>query len=165
MQHEHQASPHTPDQQQQQPQQTHPNLRPYPPQFMHAEGQHSGVSVDGQEDVFQPSPSLNAHNEQGHTAIAPNGPIPQAEEKKDEDMKGRVGQAGVGLQAGFGQLAPPLVPNPPNLEAWRQRLFDVNEMITLSEEECVAPPSPPFPFPLPAFSPPHTIPPPSHNLD
>lgn len=28
-----------------------------------------------------------------------------------------------------------LIPNPPNLEEWRKRLFDVDEMITLTEEE------------------------------
>lgn len=28
-----------------------------------------------------------------------------------------------------------LVENPPDLEKWRQRLFDVDETITLSEEE------------------------------
>lgn len=32
-----------------------------------------------------------------------------------------------------------VVPNPPDLEAWRQKLFDVDEMITLSEEEYVCP--------------------------
>lgn len=133
LQHEHQGSPHTPDQQQHQPQQTHPNIRPYPPAFMHAEGQHNEmVHEGGQDEVFQPSPSLGAHNEQAHAAIAPNGPLPQTDEKKNEDRKGRVGQAG------FGPPPPPLVPNPPNLEAWRKRLFDVNETITLSEEECVA---------------------------
>lgn len=32
-----------------------------------------------------------------------------------------------------------VVPNPPDLEAWRQKLFDVDEMITLSEEEYAFP--------------------------
>lgn len=41
-----------------------------------------------------------------------------------------------------------LVPNPPDLEAWRQKLFDVNEMITLSEDE-YAHASVPFSSPLP----------------
>lgn len=27
--------------------------------------------------------------------------------------------------------------DPPNLDAWRERLFNVDEMITLSEEQCV----------------------------
>ena len=31
-----------------------------------------------------------------------------------------------------------MVPNPPDLEAWRQRLFNVDDTITLSEEECAA---------------------------
>jgi glutathione S-transferase len=30
-----------------------------------------------------------------------------------------------------------LIPDPPHLEAWRQKLFDVDEMITLNEDECV----------------------------
>ena len=28
-----------------------------------------------------------------------------------------------------------MVPNPPNLEQWRKRLFDVDEVITLTEEQ------------------------------
>ena len=31
-----------------------------------------------------------------------------------------------------------MIPNPPNLQAWRERLFNVNETITLSEEEYIA---------------------------
>lgn len=31
-----------------------------------------------------------------------------------------------------------IVPDPPDLDVWRQRLFDINDTITLSEEECVA---------------------------
>lgn len=99
--------------------------------MQHPEAQRNGMVHASQDDVFQPSPSLDSHNEQGHAAIAPNAPLPQTHEKKDEDRKGRVEQAEVG------HPSRPLVPNPPNLEAWRQRLFDVNEMITLSEEECV----------------------------
>lgn len=30
-----------------------------------------------------------------------------------------------------------LIPNPPNLDEWRQRLFDVNETIVMSEDESV----------------------------
>lgn len=43
------------------------------------------------------------------------------------------------MAAGFaGQLqGMRLVPDPPNLEYWRQRLFHVDEMITLSEDEYV----------------------------
>lgn len=29
------------------------------------------------------------------------------------------------------------VPNPPNLDEWRTRLFNVDDIITLTEEECV----------------------------
>lgn len=31
-----------------------------------------------------------------------------------------------------------LVPNPPDLEYWRERLFNVDEVITMSEEQYVA---------------------------
>lgn len=40
-------------------------------------------------------------------------------------------------QKSIGHAATRLEPDPPNLEEWRQRLFDVNEMITLSEEQYV----------------------------
>ena len=30
-----------------------------------------------------------------------------------------------------------MIPNPPNLEEWRQRLFDVDDTITLTEDEYV----------------------------
>lgn len=32
-----------------------------------------------------------------------------------------------------------LIPNPPDLEAWRERLFHVDDTITLTQEECVPP--------------------------
>ncbi|PMD17583.1 hypothetical protein NA56DRAFT_648653 [Hyaloscypha hepaticicola] len=38
-------------------------------------------------------------------------------------------------QKSNGHLSTKIVENPPNLAEWRQKLFDVNEMITLSEEE------------------------------
>ena len=38
-------------------------------------------------------------------------------------------------QQTLGHQSTRLVDNPPNLAEWRQRLFDVNEMITLSEDE------------------------------
>jgi hypothetical protein len=40
-------------------------------------------------------------------------------------------------QKSNGHLSTNIVVAPPNLAEWRQRLFDVDDMITLSEEECV----------------------------
>lgn len=31
-----------------------------------------------------------------------------------------------------------IVPNPPDLDAWRERLFNVDEPITLTDEQCVS---------------------------
>lgn len=36
------------------------------------------------------------------------------------------------------------IPNPPNLEVWRQRLFDLSRPVHMTEEECVLEPSNPF---------------------
>ena len=38
-------------------------------------------------------------------------------------------------QKSNGHLSTKIVVDPPNLEEWRQKLFDVSEPITLSEEE------------------------------
>lgn len=37
----------------------------------------------------------------------------------------------------FGSMK--IVPNPPNIDAWRERLFNVDEPITLTEEEYIHP--------------------------
>ena len=40
-------------------------------------------------------------------------------------------------QKSKGHLSTKIVVDPPSLAEWRQKLFNVDEMITLSEEECV----------------------------
>jgi hypothetical protein len=50
---------------------------------------------------------------------------------------GGSGSGGGEQQKGGSHLTTKIVIDPPNLEEWRQKLFDVNEMITLSEEEYV----------------------------
>lgn len=42
-----------------------------------------------------------------------------------------------GDQTSDGHLPTAIVPDPPNLAEWRQKLFNVDDMITLSEEEWV----------------------------
>ncbi len=54
--------------------------------------------------------------------------------QQEEDIFGGQ-QDGGGDQKSNGHLSTKMVPEPPNLAEWRQKLFDVNEMITLSEEE------------------------------
>lgn len=40
-------------------------------------------------------------------------------------------------QKSKGHLSRKIVLDPPNLQEWRQKLFDVDDMITLSEEQYV----------------------------
>jgi glutathione S-transferase len=49
------------------------------------------------------------------------GPPPPAPEGSDQQSNGHQSNR--------------LVDNPPNLDEWRQKLFDVDQMITLSEDE------------------------------
>ena len=84
----------------------------------------NGVGV-GQFGVLTPHPQLPDHPHENPDDIshyqnsldlrsAPNG--------NNEASKGR-----------FGDLK--LIPHPPNLDAWRQRLFDLTEPVTLTEDE------------------------------
>jgi glutathione S-transferase len=52
--------------------------------------------------------------------------------QQDGDM---FGGQDAGDQSSNGHLPTAIVPDPPNLAEWRQKLFNVDEMITLSEEE------------------------------
>ncbi len=55
---------------------------------------------------------------------------------QNDDM---FGSPEIGDHKGGGLLGTAIVTDPPDLEEWRQKLFDVNEMITLSEEEFAFP--------------------------
>jgi len=56
---------------------------------------------------------------------------------KDEDAGGEVmaGADGVAVKQDAHLEGLKLIPNPPDLEAWRQRLFGVDGLVGLSEEE------------------------------
>jgi len=43
-------------------------------------------------------------------------------------------------QRSHGQLVTKIVIDPPNLRAWREKLFNVDDTITLTNEECASPP-------------------------
>jgi len=48
-----------------------------------------------------------------------------------------------------GALNCKLVPDPPRLGEWREKLFHVDEPIVMTHDECVTPSSPPFSRPSP----------------
>jgi len=74
--------------------------------------QHSAIGrLQQDDDIFGPGPSPG-------DAVANN----------DTHGAGHEGKGG-------GQLHTKIVIDPPNLEEWRQKLFDVSDMITLSEEQ------------------------------
>jgi len=54
--------------------------------------------------------------------------------QQEDDMFGG-GSPDSQEQKSSGHIGTKIVVDPPNLEAWRQKLFDVDEMIMLSEEE------------------------------
>ena len=94
------------------------------------QGSGQGMSQMGmqQDDVFgnQTAQMAVSHTPEGHPHLAPQPTThPSANLPPTEDEK-------VDLS---GTKKFKIVPNPPDLEAWRQKLFDVNEMITLSEDE------------------------------
>ena len=75
---------------------------------------------------LQPAPPQHDHAPQSyaHAPPPPQAPPPQAP-SEDQSPFANHGQF-QGLK---------LIPNPPNLDEWRARLFSVNETITLSQEE------------------------------
>ncbi|APA14640.1 hypothetical protein SS1G_06623 [Sclerotinia sclerotiorum 1980 UF-70] len=81
--------------------------------------QHPG---QGQFGILTAGPPLH-HN--------PIGRLQQTLQQ-DDDLFGTPDESD---QKSTGHHSHKIIPNPPNLEAWREKLFNVDEMITLSEEE------------------------------
>ncbi|KAI9839967.1 MAG: hypothetical protein M1819_000159 [Sarea resinae] len=90
-----------------------------PRQQQHAE--HAG----GQFGVLTPESGLAARNAIQHATV---GRLQQ-----DANPFQTPEQTGAKGEGHFQNMK--MVPDPPNLEDWRQKLFDVNEMITLTEDE------------------------------
>jgi glutathione S-transferase len=77
------------------------------------------------------------HTGAGQFGILTTGPIQHnsiGRLQQEEDIFGSPDGAD---QKSNGHLSTKLVVDPPNLDEWRQKLFDVNDVITLSEEEYV----------------------------
>lgn len=98
-----------------------------------------------------PGPAHQIHTPHAHTPIhttprtaqrplqiAQQTPIQQSPQQQQyssplESVAGPSDEATLANHGQFKGLK--LIPNPPNLEEWRQRLFDVDEIITLTEEQ------------------------------
>ena len=58
--------------------------------------------------------------------------------QRDDSLSQMPEQTGVEKQDGhFANMK--MVPNPPDLDEWRKRLFEVNETITMTEDQCAVP--------------------------
>ncbi|KAI9877327.1 MAG: hypothetical protein M1830_004230 [Pleopsidium flavum] len=101
----------------------HANSRQQTPQHRqsHTFQQHHG----GQFGILTPQSPLPTQLHQRHSSI---GRLQQEHELFQSPEQG-----GDKSDGHFGELK--IVPHPPNLEEWRERLFHVNEMITLTEDE------------------------------
>ncbi len=112
---------------------------PHTPQYQqsHTFQQHHG----GQFGVLTPLPALQNQMPPQHGSV---GRLQQEQEffQTPEQSAGKT-------EGHFRNLK--MVPNPPNLQEWRERLFHVNETISLTEDEqvpissCFAPSNVPLP--------------------
>lgn len=101
-----------------------------PNPFDHNHG-HQPMHVQNNE-----SPHTPQHNNGGQFGILTTGPIQHnsiGRLQQEEDIFG--GAADGSDQKSNGHLSTKIVVDPPNLAEWRQKLFNVDEMITLSEDE------------------------------
>ncbi len=102
---------------------TQANGRPQTPQHRqsHTFQQHHG----GQFGVLTPQPQLPSQPDPQHNSI---GRL-----RQEQELFQTPEQGGEKSDGHFRNLK--VVPHPPNLEEWRERLFHVNETITLTEDE------------------------------
>lgn len=75
------------------------------------------------------------HNNGGQFGILTTGPVQHSSIGRLQQEEDIFGTPDGGDQKSNGHLSTKIVPDPPNLAEWRQKLFNVDEMITLSEEE------------------------------
>ena len=84
------------------------------------------------------SPHTPQHNNGGQFGILTAGSIQHNSiARLQEDDNNMFGAADGSDQKSNGHLSTKVVVDPPNLAEWRQKLFNVDEMITLSEDELV----------------------------
>ena len=80
------------------------------------------------------------HNGGGQFGILTTGPIQHnsiGRLQQEDNLYGGAPDGGAASPKGKGHLNTKIVPDPPNLQEWRQKLFAVDEVITLSQEEWV----------------------------
>lgn len=89
-----------------------------------------------------PGPAHQIHTPHAHTPIhttprqIAQQPIQQSPQQQQYSSPLESGFSDETTLANHGQFKGlKLIPNPPNLEGWRQRLFDVDEIITLTEDQ------------------------------
>ena len=78
------------------------------------------------------------HNGGGQFGILTTGPIQHnsiGRLQQEDNLYGGAPDGGAASPKGKGHLNTKIVPDPPNLQEWRQKLFAVDEVITLSQEE------------------------------
>ena len=97
----------------------------------HSHG-HQSMHVQNNGSPHTPQQQHNG----GQFGILTAGPIQHSSiaRLQEEDMFGTPESSD---QKSNGHLSTKMVANPPNLAEWRQKLFNVDEMITLSEDEYV----------------------------
>lgn len=98
----------------------HPHTPPRPPGSENGYAHHAG----GQFGVLASGPELPSQTLQ-HDSI---GRL-----QRDNNFLDSPNQASPKGEGHFGGLK--LIPNPPNLQKWREKLFNVEDTITLTEEE------------------------------
>ena len=109
--------------------------RPPPPRFPQVrnhvpstpESNNGAFTRGSQFGVLTPHPQLPSQPQNHQEAL---GRL-----QNEIDLRPVPIQDGGTTEGHFSNLK--MVPNPPNLEEWRKRLFDVDEIITLTEDEYV----------------------------
>ncbi|KAI9814430.1 MAG: hypothetical protein M1827_003286 [Pycnora praestabilis] len=96
-------------------------VQPHTPQQQRQQ-QHVG----GQFGILTPGPQLASQSHAQHSSF---GRLQQ-----EQDLF-QTPEQNSGSGKGHGTDNMKMVPDPPNLDEWRGKLFDVNDMITLSEDE------------------------------
>lgn len=96
-------------------------------------GHHTGIALHqqhggGQFGILTPGPPLPSQPAYRHDSIA---------RLQHEQDSFQTPENPHGTNVGGHIENAKLVSNPPNLQEWRQKLFDVDEIITLTEDECV----------------------------
>lgn len=101
-----------------------------------------GRQYGGRQRHSRPSQDDSSAGQHLFGALTPHPPLPSQPHSHDEalgrlqgelDLRPQAGGDGATTGGHFGDRKP--VPNPPDLDAWRQRLFDIDSTIAMTEDE------------------------------